>query len=595
MMSSMFALWAAALLGAGGPVTGVSVSPAAERTQILIAVDGQVEYRDFTMEGPNRLVLDLLGSKLALPQDNYPGINRGGVLGLRTSQYSAEVVRIVVELQSIVPYEIQRGEGGLRILLTNPAGAFDPWTSAVPAGRSTAAPVRSTTAPARAEAAPRNEPLPAFVFNPKASGQQIQEARRITIAFENTPIAEVASAFADFSGRSIVLGAGVQGVVTAQIDNQPWDRALDAILQANGLIAREMETGIIRIEDAKNVSTAETTEPLITQTYRLNFANATEMVTALTPMKSARGQIAAAAGQNAIVVTDVRRVQEAITGLIGSLDVRTPQVQVQAKIVFVNRTDLAEFGITYDLKDSRGNQLNVVAPGGTDTNGNGVIDLPDEQVDVGTNVFSLGGNSVAALGNANTRVVGPTLTLLTSLLIGRHTLINFIEALQSVNLSDIQAVPSVTVLDNQNATIQVGQDTPLRVLDAGSASAGGAAALPQATVQTRSTGVILNVTPHVTANEDIVLSLRAERSDASLASSDVGFVFNTQNAATRVLVRDGETTVIGGLTVTEKNDVRSGIPLFMDLPLIGKLFRVDRHQTVQRDLIILVTPHIVRN
>ena len=72
MISSMFALWAAALIGTGGPVTGVSVSPAAERTQILIAVDGEVEYRDFTMEGPNRLVIDIIGSQLALPQQNYP-------------------------------------------------------------------------------------------------------------------------------------------------------------------------------------------------------------------------------------------------------------------------------------------------------------------------------------------------------------------------------------------------------------------------------------------------------------------------------------------------------------------------------------------
>ena len=110
MISSMFALWAAAAL-AGGPVTGVSVSPAAERTQILIAVDGDVEYRHFTMEGPNRLVVDIVGSRLALPRQDYPAINRGGVLALRTSQYSAEVVRVVLELDALVPYDIDEAEG----------------------------------------------------------------------------------------------------------------------------------------------------------------------------------------------------------------------------------------------------------------------------------------------------------------------------------------------------------------------------------------------------------------------------------------------------------------------------------------------------
>lgn len=580
MMPSMFAFVAAAVVGTGGPVTGVSVLPAAERTQIVIAVAGEVEYREFTMEGPNRLVVDILGSTLALPQDEYPSINRGGVVSLRTSQYSPDVVRVVVELQAMVPYEVLRSEGGLRITLDNPTGRFTPWTSALGVGPS----VPQAQAQARAQNLGRAAaPMPV----------PVQEAPRITISFENTPIQEVASAFADFASRSIVLGAGVAGTVTAQIDNQPWDQAFRVILEANGLRAIEMDTGIIRVDNTANLNTAEGIEPLVTRTYRLNFGNAAELVTAITPMKSARGQIAASAGSNAVIVTDVQRVQDAISNLLQTLDIRTPQVQIQAKIVFVNRTDLQEFGVTYDLKDSRGNQINAVSPGGTDTNGNGMIDLPDEQVDVGTNVFSLGGNSVAALGNANARVIGPTLTLLSSLIIGRHTLVNFIEALQSVNLSDIQAVPSVTVMDNQEARIQVGQDTPLRVLDAGATGSG--SALPTATVQTRPTGVILTVTPHVTASEDIVLNLNAERSDATLASSDVGFVFNTQNARTRVLVRDGETTVIGGLTVTEKTDVRSGIPILMDLPLLGALFRVDRKQSIQRDLIILVTPHIVRN
>ena len=87
-------------------------------------------------------------------------------------------------------------------------------------------------------------------------------------------------------------------------------------------------------------------------------------------------------------LTDVGRVQEGMQALISQLDVRTPQVQISAKIVFVDRTDLKALGITYDLKDSRGNQLNQTSPGGTDTNGNGVID-PSEKVDIGTNVFSL--------------------------------------------------------------------------------------------------------------------------------------------------------------------------------------------------------------
>jgi len=99
----------------------------------------------------------------------------------------------------------------------------------------------------------------------------------------------------------------------------------------------------------------------------------------------------------------------------------------------------------------------------------------------------------------------------------------------------------------------------------------------------------------VTNNGEIILQLSAERSAPQVAESDVGFIFTTQNARSRVLVSDGETVVIGGLTVTETSEVRSGVPLLMNLPLVGRLFRSTRSQVVQRDLIILVTPTIVRD
>jgi len=102
------------------------------------------------------------------------------------------------------------------------------------------------------------------------------------------------------------------------------------------------------------------------------------------------------------------------------------------------------------------------------------------------------------------------------------------------------------------------------------------------------------VTPHVTDNGRILLELTVERSAAELAESDAGFIFRTQRATSRVLLNDGETHVIAGLMQRERTESRQGIPLLMDLPLIGRLFRVTRLQEFQRDLIILVTPHIVR-
>jgi type IV pilus assembly protein PilQ len=586
-MTLFLSLLAGFLVAMGGPVTGLSIHPAPERTEVVISMGGQAQYRDFTMEAPNRLVLDLMGAQHALPQDNFMDIHRGGIRAIRTSQYSEDIVRVVIELEEVVGYQIIPSDGQIRVVLENRGEDFAPW-STLTSDRSA-----GPSAPRPNNPAPRTRSvIPAPRTRSVVPAQQA--AQRITVTFSLTPLSEVLFIFAEFADRSIVPGADINASVTAEIRDQPWDVALREILESHGLVAQERESGIIRVDALENLSQRELVEPPSTRAFSINYGTAAEAMTAvqalLTPQ---RGQASVAASTNTLIVTDVVRVLDQVETLIAELDRETAQVGISAKIMFINRTDLRDFGVTYDLKDSEGNQLNVLTPGAMDMNGDGFIDPATETVPVGTNVVSLGGNSLAALGNARVRVPNPAMTLLTSLVIGRHTLVNFIEALESMNLSDIQAHPSVTVMDNQQARILVGEETPIRVLDAG--AGGGVGGIPTAQVQIRPTGIILEATPHVTASGKILLQLHAERSAAIPAESDAGFIFQTQEADSRVLVDDGETIVIAGLTVTETSEVRSGIPLLMDLPLIGPLFRVTRESTVQRDLMILVTPTIIRS
>jgi len=592
-MTSMFALWTSALMAFGGPVTEVAITPMARQTSVLIAVDGGVEYRDFTMEGPNRLVVDLMGARHALPRDDYGDVNRGGIRSIRTSQYSADIVRVVLVLDEMVEYKVATDPRGLRITLDNPTGEFAPWSS----GTTSAAAVSPPTDKAAAASAPAKR-SPVAESNHAPPARQLSQQRRISITFTNSPIQDVLLAFASFSGKSIVPGSNVSGIVTADIRDQPWDVALKAILSGQGLVAEEDDYGIIRVDNITDLNEREAVEPITTVAHRINYGTASELQTSIQPLLSERGTITAGQGTNTLVVNDIQRVQDAVRALLSELDVRTPQVSIQAKIIFVDRTDLDELGIAYELKDSRGNQLNQLSSGAADLNGDGTITLPDEAVPQGQAVVLLGGNSIAALGNAKERLTSPSLTLLSSLVIGRHQLVTFLDALSSVNLSDVQATPQVTTLDNTEARIKVGTDVPVRVVDASSGGGGqggaGQGVFPRAQVSTEETGIILTTTPHVTANGNILLELSAERSSAELAQSDVGFIKQTQEARTRVLVEDGETVVIAGLTQSERTEVRSGIPLLMDLPVIGRLFRVNRHQEIQRDLIILVTPHIVR-
>jgi len=601
-MISSLALWAAATLlaSAGDPstaalrgdVTGLQVLPAARQTEVVVALAGTVQTRDFTMEGPHRIVVDLMDARLALPRETYENLGIGGIQTIRASQYSEDIVRIVLELVEPAGYTLTSGDGYVRLSLENPWGEFLPWT-ADSAGPSLLPASVAVSVPAAAEALAIVPP--ARVATSAWSGiLTSQVADRISVAFTNTPIHEVLFHFAEFSNRSIVPGSQVSGNVSVDIRDQPWDVALQAILESHGLAAQELASGIIRVDRLQDLRSREEVEQLVTRPFRINYANAQELQGAVEILLSDRGRISVNPSTNQLVITDVPRVIDAVEDLIAGLDLRTPEVTISAKIIFVNRTDLQEFGITYDLKDSQGNQLNQLLPGGIDSNGDGRI-TEDEFVDIGTNVVSLGGNSIAALGNANQRVVGPSLQMLTSLILGRHTLLAFVDALQSVNLSDVQAAPQVTVLDNRQARILVGERTPIRVIDAAGGQPGQTGGqFAQATVQIEETGIILEVTPHVTAGDLIWMDLRAERSGLEIAEADVGFVFNTQLATTHVLVADGETVVIGGLTVTERTEVRAGIPLLQSLPLVGRFFRLTREQRNQRDLMILVTPQINR-
>jgi len=573
-MTSMFALWAGALLCLGGPVTEVTITPMASQTSVFISVEGEIRYRDFTMEGPHRLVVDFMGARHALPRDEFSSVNRGGIRSVRSSQYSADVVRVVFVLDQQPGYTIVVEPAGLRVVLDNPAGAFEPWSS----GRATTTSFDPTT-------------LAPVERLGSTQAQQQAPAERIQVTWTEAPINDVLLAFAAFSGKSIVPGSNVTGFVTATINNQPWDVALEAILSTQGLVGVEDVNGIIRVDNFADLNQREEIEPILTRAHRISFGTAQELQTAIQPLLSARGQITVGAATNTLVVSDIARVQDAVAELLQQLDVETPQVSISAKIIFVNRTDLNELGVTYELKDSRGNQFNALSSGLADLNGDGVL----EEIAQGTSVIALGGNSVAALGNATSRVAGPTLQLLTSLVVGRHQLIGFIDALQSVNLSDIQATPQITTLDNQPAEILVGELTPIRIVDAGAGGGGAGAGFPTATVQQQETGIILRTTPHVTADGHILLEVEAERSAAELAESDAGFIFRTQRAQSRVLVRDGETVVMGGMVQSERTEVVSGIPLLMDLPVIGRLFRVRREQDIQRDLLILITPTIVRS
>jgi len=621
-----------------------------------------------------RVVVDLKGASLAVTQRSYDRVSRGGITNIRYSQFRPNIVRVVIDMDAKHPYDVKRSDAEVRITFSGgKTTEYSSWSSnkdgyvAAPkppqAVRATAdvknAPAAvatvsvHTTTPkvvaqvesqsrqaepqqAQAEAqaqydppgaarapvkAARTDDIPVALFSQAQQSQQ----PLINVTFQDTDIRDVIASFAAFSGRTIVVGKDVQGTVTAEIRNQPWDVALRAILQGQGLAASEDAiSGIITVDSYANILNRQASEPLQTQLVSINYARAHMLVPTIQQLLQkdcpqvqssgnvvsnarqscvARGLVAADSTTNTLIITETASRLADVLQYVRNLDVRTPQVGIKAKIIFVNRTNIEDIGLSYDLgtgTDQFFSQLikrpdpSTLKP--IDTNGDGVPDALGGGTPFQGDRILLGGNALSAIANANARVVNPALSVVFSTALGKFQLTSFLDALQEVRLADLQAEPSIVTLDNRQASIQVGQEIPIRVLDAGTANLNSGAnpnQQPRATVQMKQVGIILTVTPHITNNRQILLLLHAENSDAQLASSDVGFIFGKQAGDTQLLVGDGETAVIGGLTVTQTTQSKSGIPLLVDLPIIGRLFGETRTDDEKRDLLILVTPHII--
>src|SRR4051812_664175 len=688
-MSMLKALPAAALLflPTAATVHSVSVVPSSGKTEVVIGVNAAVEVQDFTLDAPARVVVDMKGATLDMRYRTYDKVSRGGITNVRYSQYRPNIVRVVIEMDAKHPYEVKRSNGEVRVSVTGGKTAdYSSWSSssarstyaAAPAPTpvrpvSTTADVTSTATPAARTAwkppatkpaytAPATEsnvvaqvetsPAPATIQDDYSApvseptrttrstsdyvktsslfvATQQSQQPPITVTFQDTDIRDVIASFAAFSGRTIVVGKDVTGTITAEVKNQPWDVALRAILQGQGLAASEDPiSGIITVDSYSNILNRQASEPLQTQLVSINYARATNLVPTVQqllqkdclanaqipssgnvsqnnqrPNCVARGLVAADSTTNTLIITETASRLADVLQYVRNLDVRTPQVGIKAKIIFVNRTNIEDIGLSYDLGTGTQqffSQLikrpdpSTLKP--IDTNGDGVPDALGGGTPFQGDRILLGGNALSAIANANARVVNPALSVVFSTALGKFQLTSFLDALQEVRLADLQAEPSIVTLDNRQASIQVGQEIPIRVLDANTANISGGGnpnQQPRATVQMKQVGIILTVTPHITNNRQILLLLHAENSDAQLASSDVGFIFGKQAGDTQLLVGDGETAVIGGLTVTQTTQSKSGIPILVDLPLIGRLFGETRTDDEKRDLLILVTPHII--
>ncbi|HVZ48388.1 MAG TPA: type II and III secretion system protein, partial [Gemmatimonadaceae bacterium] len=263
-----------------------------------------------------------------------------------------------------------------------------------------------------------------------------------------------------------------------------------------------------------------------------------------------------------------------IESYIRDLDVRTPQITIKAKIITVDRTGTENLGLAYDL-------------GTANTFSNAL--LPRAGV-TGDQRVNLSGDGFAAVGNSQRQYKGTSaLTIINNMVLGGFNLTSFLDALSSVQLTDVQAEPSATTVDNKEANLFSGSNIAF-LLTPPVIPGQIQSVAPQ--IQRQDVGIQLKVTPHVTANRHVLLDVYAEQQQLTTVTV-AGPSTSKNTAQTQVLVADGESAVIGGLTQTELKRNKSGIPILMDLPGIGRLFSQSDQTETKKDLLIIITPHIV--
>lgn len=425
-------------------------------------------------------------------------------------------------------------------------------------------------------------------------GKNQYSGKKISLDLQDADVVNVLRLLADVGGVNIVFGADVSGKITLNLKNVPWDQALDIVLMTNGLDKVRMGT-IIRVARSETITeeankrlaamkASDKVEPLITRIVPVNYSDIATIKESelIKNILSERGKIDIDERTNTLVLHDIVKSVDQIETLVQRLDTRIPQVLIEARIIEASDDFEKEFGIQWGVGRTRrqNDQIQNVFGGLPDRfgafEGLGVLDgdpplgtgfgvnLPATDVldfpgHIGFNVAKFSSSSVTALDLR-------------------------LSAAEAQNLAKVISSPRVMTVDNQEANIVQGEDIPyLSVSQEGTQ------------VQFVEANLELIVTPHVTAENTILLELETHRDSPNFERTVQGQPAITRNTAeTSVLLLDGETTVIGGIFVIETRKTVNGIPGLMNLPYVGRIFRYEKTAKEKKELLVFITPKIIR-
>jgi type IV pilus assembly protein PilQ len=575
------------------------------KSRLQISLDGKASF-DVNRDGEN-LVLHIDDARIPrhLVRPFITEEFETAIKQILPKQYGDDVV-FDIAMKHIVPYFVSQDNKLLIMdfdipqwarkeaqepvvtIITKPGGEPSPEKVEVPAAKEVQLPTVNASSPSAFE----NEIIEESLEEPKYTGE------RITLDFQNADIHNILRIIADVSGLNIVTSDEVKGTITIRLKDVPWDQALDVVLESKDLGKLAMGN-VVRIAPADKIKkaqerkldtkkTQEQLEPLVTSVIPVNFAKASDIASTIkgkdVGLVSERGSITAEDRTNVLIVKDIKKSVDEIAAMVKRLDKATPQVLISARIVqadndftkglgvmwggsYRNQSDKSHFGLSGVNTGATRNLFDTTTTAGSAPNwSTSVVPSPSMAVNFPTNQAAGFGITIGRLG-------GSAFDLDLRLDIG-----------ETIGSAEVIARPKIVTMDNKKATIRQGEKYPYVVRDDEG----------QLSTELKDIELVLEVTPRIAFDGSVNMEISVKRNAIGSIVNSLGDPsIASREAQTEVLVRNGETSVIGGIIEEEMRENINRVPFLGELPIIGLLFKGETKDTSKKELLIFITPQVL--
>lgn len=404
--------------------------------------------------------------------------------------------------------------------------------------------------------------------------------RRVSLDFKDVAIADVLRLIAEVSDLNIIAGDEVSGNVTIRLVDVPWDQALDVILMTKGLgfvrvgnVLRIAPADVLKAEEEVRLQerrNKEKLEDLEVKLLPVNYAAVKDIEQLVRRLLSARGTVNLDKRTNTLIIKDISSVIDEASALIAAIDLQTPQVMIEAKIVEANLDFSRELGSVWGI------QTNQYVD---------AFDPDTLRTDLGSEDLTFIDDNGLAFANP-IKAVPTAVASFGALILDQDFRVDAqIQAAESTGDGKVISSPRIVTLDNKKATIKQGVSIPFQTFEGGDAK-----------LEFIDAVLSLIVTPHITADQSIIMQVQVTRNapDSTVPTPTGSPAISKNVAQTNTLVKDGQTLVLGGIYTISKSQRQSRVPYLHRIPVIGNMFKNNQVTDSRKELLVFITPRIVR-